>query len=173
MSGYTQDGRFLSIETPLAKDELLLTSINGIEAISSLFQFSLTALSQNTDIKPADLINKSVTFTIHDDVKRVFNGYVSHFSFGEIKNNGLREYQLTIVPWTWFLNQTENRQIFQNKNTKDIVSQIFSDLGFNDFEFKAEGGNPREYCVQYGESDLTFVMRLLAEEGYACFFNHD
>ncbi|NQZ28558.1 MAG: type VI secretion system tip protein VgrG [Colwellia sp.] len=173
MSEYTQDGRFLSIVTPLAKDELLLTSINGIEAISSLFQFSLTALSQNTDIKPEDLIHKSVTFTIHDNEKRVFNGYVSHFSFGEIKNNGLREYQLTIVPWTWFLNQNENRRIFQNKNTKDIVSQVFADLGYNDFDFKAEGGNPREYCVQYGESDLTFVMRLLAEEGYACFFNHD
>ncbi len=173
MSGFTQDGRFLSIATPLAKDELLLTSINGIEAISSLFQFSLTVLSQNTDIKPEDLIHKPVTFTIHDDEKRVFNGYVSHFSFGEIKNSGLREYQLTVVPWTWFLNQTENRRIFQNKNTKDIVSQIFSDLGYNDFDFKAEGGNPREYCVQYGESDLTFVMRLLAEEGYASFFNHD
>ena len=173
MSDYTQDGRFLSIVTPLATDELLLTSINGIETISSLFQFSLTALSQNTDIKPEDLIHKSVTFTINADEKRDFNGYVSHFSFGEIKNSGLREYHLTIVPWTWFLNQNENRRIFQNKNTKDIVSQVFSDLGYNDFDFKAEGGNPREYCVQYGESDLTFVMRLLAEEGYASFFSHD
>jgi len=173
MSDFTQDGRFLSIVTPLAKDELLLTSINGIEAISSLFQFSLTVLSANIEIKPEDLIHKSVTFTIHDDAMRVFNGFVSHFSFGEIKNSGLREYQLTVVPWTWFLNQNENRRIFQNKNTKDIVSQVFSDLGYNDFDFKAEGGSPREYCVQYGESDLTFVMRLLAEEGYASFFSHD
>ncbi len=173
MSQFTQDGRFLSIVTPLAKDELLLTSINGVEAISSLFQFSLTTLSQNTDIKPEALINKSVSFTIHDDEPRVFNGYVSHFSFGEIKNNGLREYHLTVVPWAWFLNQNENRRIFQNKNTKEIVSQVFSDLGYNDFDFKAEGGNPREYCVQYGESDLTFVMRLLAEEGYASFFTHE
>jgi type VI secretion system secreted protein VgrG len=173
MSEFTQDGRFLSIVTPLAKDELLLTSINGIETISSLFQFSLTTLSQNTDIKPEALINKSVTFTIHDDEPRVFNGYVSHFSFGEIKSNGLREYHLTVVPWAWFLNQNENRRIFQNKNTKEIVSQVFSDLGYNDFDFKAEGGNPREYCVQYGESDLTFVMRLLAEEGYASFFTHE
>jgi len=173
MSDFTQDGRFLSIVTPLAKDELLLTSINGIEAISSLFQFSLTVLSQNIEIKPEDLIHKSVTFTINHGDKRVFNGYVSHFSFGEIKNSGLREYQLTVVPWTWFLNQNENRRIFQNKNTKEIVSQVFADLGYNDFDFKAEGGNPREYCVQYGESDLAFVMRLLAEEGYASFFSHD
>lgn len=172
MSDFTQDGRFLSIATPLAKDELLLTSIDGIESISDLFQFNLTALSENVDIKPKELINKSVTVTIHDDKKRFFNGFVNHFTFGEIKNNGLREYQFSIVPWTWFLKKTESRRIFQNKNSKEIISQVFSDLGYNDFDFKAEGGNPREYCVQYGESDFTFVMRLLAEEGYASFFSH-
>ncbi|MCP4324582.1 MAG: type VI secretion system tip protein VgrG [Alteromonadales bacterium] len=173
MSAYTQDERFLSIVTPLAKDELLLTSINGIESISSLFQFSLTALSENTDIEAKALINKSVTFTIHDGIKRVFNGMVSHFSFGEIKHNGLREYHLTVVPWTWFLDRAENRRIFQNKTCKDIVSQVFSDLGYNDFDFKAAPGSAREYCVQYAESDLTFVMRLLAEEGYASYFKHE
>ncbi|PKG37371.1 type VI secretion system Vgr family protein [Psychromonas sp. Urea-02u-13] len=173
MSTYTQDGRFLSIVTSLAKDELLLTSINGIESISSLFQFNLTAMSENTDIEAKQLINKAITFTIHDGINRVFNGVVSHFSFGEIKQNGLREYHFTVVPWTWFLDRTENRRIFQNKTCKDIVSQIFSDLAYNDFDFKAAPGGVREYCVQYGESDLTFVMRLLAEEGYASYFKHE
>jgi type VI secretion system secreted protein VgrG len=173
MSAYTQDNRFLSIVTPLAKDELLLTSINGIESISSLFQFNLTALSENTDMEAKQLINKSVTFTIHDGIKRVFNGIVSHFSFGEIQKSGLREYHLTVVPWAWFLDRTENRRVFQNKTCKDIVSLIFSDLGYNDFDFKAAPGSAREYCVQYAESDLTFVMRLLAEEGYASYFKHE
>ncbi|MDA7746356.1 type VI secretion system tip protein VgrG [Psychromonas sp.] len=173
MSAYTQDGRFLSIVTPLGKDELLLTGINGIESISSLFQFNLVVLSENTDIEAKKIINKTITVTIHNGIKRVFNGVVSHFSFGEIKNNGLREYHLTMVPWTWFLNRNENRRIFQNKNTKEIVSQVFSDLGYSDFDFRAEGGQPREYCVQYGESDLTFIMRLLAEEGYASFYTHE
>lgn len=173
MSAYTQDGRFLSITTPLGKDELLLTDISGIESISSLFEFHLTALSENTDIEAPKLINKSVSFSINNSTPRVFNGIVSHFSYGEIKSNGLREYHLTVVPWTWFLDRNENRRIFQNKNCKDIVSQVFSDLGFSDFDFRAAGGQPREYCVQYGESDYAFVMRLLAEEGYACFYTHE
>ena len=173
MSAYTQEGRFLSIVTPLGKDELLLTGINGIESISSLFQFNLTVLSENTDIDATKLINKTVSVTINNATKRIFHGVISHFSFAEIKNNGLREYHLTMVPWTWFLNRNENRRVFQNKNTKDIITQVFSDLGYSDFDFRAAGGQPREYCVQYGESDLAFVMRLLAEEGYASFYTHE
>ena len=171
MSAYTQDGRFLSIETSLGKDELLLTSINGIESISSLFQFNLTVLSENTDIEATALINKTVSVNIHNGIKRVFHGVVSHFSYGEIKNNGLREYQLTMVPWTWFLNRNENRRIFQNKNTKDIVTQVFSDLGYSDFDFRAAGGQPREYCVQYGESDLAVRHALISGRGLRQFLH--
>src|SRR5690606_18573002 len=53
-----------------------------------------------------------------------------------------------------------------------IVSQIFNDLGFSDFEFRAAGGKKREYCVQHNESDLNFISRLLEEDGIAYFFQH-
>lgn len=173
MSEYTQDNRFFSVETPLGKDELLLTSFEGSEYISKLFQFQLSTLSSNLAINPEELIGKSVTVKIHNDQARVFNGYVSQFSFGESQSSGFREYKLVVVPWFWFLTKTENRRIFQNKNTNDILSQVFSDLGFSDYEFRADGGKLREYCVQYGESDFTFVSRLLEEEGYAYFFTHE
>jgi type VI secretion system secreted protein VgrG len=173
MSQYTQDKRLISIETPLAKDELLLTSIGGREYISDTFSFALTALSTNLAIKPEDLVGKPITVTIQNKIKRKFNGFVSSFSFGEIQANNLREYRLTMVPWLWFLGKTESRRIFQNKNTKTIVSAVFSKLGFNDFEFRAAGGKVREYCVQYGESDLHFVSRLLEEDGIAYFFKHE
>ena len=172
MDKYTQDKRLISIETPLAKDELLLTGFEGNEAVSRPFEFYLTALSTDLAIKPDDLIGKPVTVKIQNKTKRAFHGFVSQFSFGEIQAHNLREYRLTMVPWLWFLSQTESRRIFQNKTTKDIVSQVFSNLGFNDFEFRATGGKPREYCVQYGESDLNFVSRLLEEEGIAYYFKH-
>lgn len=173
MGEFTQDDRFFSVETPLGKDELLLTHLEGSEYISKLFKFELTTLSSNLAIKPEDLIGKQISVKIHNEQSRVFHGYVNQFSFGESQSSGFREYKLTVVPWLWFLTKTENRRIFQSKNTKDIVSQIFADLGFNDFDFRADGGKPREYCVQYAESDFVFVSRLLEEEGYAYFFKHE
>ncbi len=173
MNDFTQDNRLIAVDTPLGKDVLLLTKFDGTESISSSFEFYLTALSLNLDIKPEELIGKQITVKIQNEHGRVFHGVVSQFSFGEITSSSFREYGLVMVPWLWFLTKTENRRIFQNKNTKDIVSQVFADLGFTDFDFRAAGGAPREYCVQYDESDLQFVSRLLEEEGYAYYFAHE
>ncbi len=173
MSDFTQDSRFIAVDTPLGKDVLLLTSFDGAELVSSPFEFHLTALSLNLEIKPEDLIGKQITVKIQNEHGRVFNGLVSKFAFGEITSGSFRKYHLVMVPWFQFLSHTENRRIFQNKNSKDIISQVFSDLGFSDFDFRASGGVSREYCVQYGESDLGFVSRLLEEEGYAYYFIHE
>ena len=174
MGFFAQENRFISIVTPLPKDELLLTSFKGSEHISALFEFDVGVLSTNPAIDPHDLIGEQVTVNILNDQARTFNGYVSQFAFGEVQSNGLRAYNLTVVPWLWFLSKTHNQRIFQNKSVKDIVSQVFAALGFNDYAFNIKGGNtPREYCIQYGESDFHFVSRLLEEEGIAYYFKQE
>jgi len=171
MSELTQDQRLISISTPLAKDELLLTSFEGTEYISDLFEFQIEVLSKNHAIKPEQLIGKTVTITIQNDQKRTFNGYISRFTYGEVKADNLRTYRFTMVPWLWFLSKINNHRIFQETNTKEIITQVFKDLGFNDFNYKATGNaTPREYCVQHNESDLNFVSRLLEEDGIAYYF---
>ncbi len=172
MDQITQEHRLISISSPLKKDELLLTSFEGGEYISRLFEFQIEVLSANVDISPEKLVGEQVTVTLQEDSKRYFTGFVSRFSFGEIKTNKLRQYKFTIVPWLWFLTKTKNQRIFQDKTTKDIVSQIFKDNGFTDFDFIASSGDVREYCVQYGESDFEFISRLLEEEGIAYYFKH-
>ncbi|RDH83863.1 MAG: type VI secretion system tip protein VgrG [endosymbiont of Galathealinum brachiosum] len=171
MSDLTQDSRLISISSPLPKDELLLTSFEGTEYISDLFEFHIEVLSSNHSLKPDQLIGKTVDITIQNDQKRTFNGFISRFTYGEIKSDNLRVYHLTMVPWLWFLSKTNNHRIFQEMSTKDIISQIFRDLGFNDFDYKAAGSSePREYCVQHNESDLNFISRLLEEDGVSYFF---
>ena len=52
--------------------------------------------------------------------------------------------------------------------------QVFSDRGFTDFANRLTGTYPpREYCVQYRETDLNFISRLLEDEGIFYFFEHD
>ena len=174
MSSLSQENRYIAIgDFSLGQDTFLLTGFEGSEHVSDLFEFQITVISENLNVAADSVVGKSTDITIQNDHNRVFNGYISSFSYGEIQINNVREYHMTMVPWLWFLSKTNNHRIFQDKNTKDIVSQIFQDLGFNDFDFRASGGQVREYCVQHNESDLNFVSRLLEEEGIAYFFIHE
>lgn len=173
MDQITQDNRLISLETKLGKDEFLLTAFEGSEYLSNLFEFRLTVLSTNHAVKPEDLIGEEVTVNINTKNKASFHGIINTFTYGDVQGHNMREYRFTMVPWLWFLSKTESRRIFQNKNSKDIITDVFNDLGFKDVDFRAQGGKPREYCVQYGESDLHFVSRLLEEEGIAYYFKHE
>lgn len=173
MGQITQEHRLISIsDFSLGKDTFVITSLSGIEYISGLFEYELELYSDNHQITPEKIVGKSATVTIQNDHRRCFNGYISSFTFGEVGPHNYRRYRMTMVPWLWFLTRTQNCRIFQEKNTKQIVTEVFNSLGFTDFEFKASGGKSREYCVQYHESDFHFVSRLLEEDGIAYYFQH-
>lgn len=178
MGQFSQENRFLSIsQFSFENDTLLLTDISGEDHISDLFRFDLVCLSETLDIDPDDIVGKTCTAKVNDENGRHFHGYIVKFTYGEIVGQGqgatFRKYHMQMVPWLWFLDRTNNHRIFQEKNTKEIVSQIFDDLGFSDYEFKAQGGLAREYCIQHNESDFHFVSRLLEEEGIAYYFKHE
>ncbi len=174
MSQFTQDDHLISItDFSLGKDTFLLTSFQGDEHISKMFNFHIEVLSENHDVLADDIVGKTATVTIQDQQKRKFNGFISQLWQGEAEADNMRRYKMTMVPWLWFLQKTNNHRIFQEKNSKEIISQIFDDLGFSDFQFKATGGEKREYCIQHNESDFDFVSRLLEEEGIAYYFKHE
>jgi type VI secretion system secreted protein VgrG len=170
-----QATRLLGLKSPLGENELLLTGFEGREAISQLFSFQLTMISENVSIAPTDIVGKNVTFSIKlaDDSPRFFNGFVSRFGAGDEDEKGRRVYAAEVVPWLWFLTRTTDCRIFQEMKVGDIIEKIFSDCGFTDFQVKLSGNHPkREYCVQYRETDFNFVSRLLEEEGIFYFFTH-
>ena len=82
MALYTQAGRLISLTSPLGEDKLLLTGFTGNEAISRLFSFHLTTLSEDTAIDFTTIVGQAVTINIlqADDSLRYFNGIVSHFA---------------------------------------------------------------------------------------------
>lgn len=82
-------------------------------------------------------------------------------------------YRLEIKPKMSLLAKTKRSRIFQNKNAKDIISEVCGAMGVS-FEWRTVDSFPeREYCVQYDESDLNFVKRLLEDEGAYFFYDHN
>jgi type VI secretion system secreted protein VgrG len=171
---FVQDTHRLAIKTPLGKNALLLRNLHGSEAVSQLFQFDLELLSEHDSISFSDVVGKNITLKIDDaqGTERHWNGFISRFSQGT-QDGRLTTYYAQVAPWLWFLTRTADCRIFQNLKVPDIIRKIFSDLSFSDFEFRLYGSyQPREYCVQYRETDFNFVSRLMEEEGIYYFFDH-
>ncbi|MEP2639708.1 type VI secretion system tip protein TssI/VgrG [Roseobacter sp.] len=83
-------------------------------------------------------------------------------------------FRAEVRPWVWFLTQTTNCRIFQDKTVIEILREVFGAHGFSDFKDKTKHKfTKRSYCVQYRESDFAFVSRLMEEEGIYHFLQHD
>lgn len=177
MNNYTQSEHLLEFESPLGKDKLILTSVAAYEAISQLFKYQLDLFSSDHNIDPKSIVGKQVSFAIKDTKKnsiRYFSGFVNQFCAKQTQLRGMRKYSAEIVPWLWFLTQTSDCLIFQNKTTKQIIEDIFKQFGFNDYSIAGvtNSASVREYCVQYKETAFNFISRLMEEEGIYYYFEH-
>ena len=146
----------------------------GDEAVSHPFRFQLELLSEDDAIPFDSLVGKQVSVHVQTvDSGRRLNGYISRFSQGG-HDKRFTYYHAEMVPWLWFLTRTADCRIFQGQNSPEIIKKIFHDLNFRDFELRLyRQYRTRDYCVQYRETDLNFVSRLMEEEGIAYFFEHD
>ena len=176
MPAPTQEDRVITIQTPLGDDILLLQHFAGTEALSKPFEYQLDLLSESFAIDFNSIVGQKVcvTLDVGEDAYRYFNGHVSRFvQTGRFAEKYAR-YRAVVVPWLWFLTRTANCRVFQGKTVPDIVKSIFGDHGFADFEYHLTLADypAREYCVQYRESDFSFISRLLEEEGIYYYFRH-
>lgn len=134
-------------------------------------------LSTDHAISAESLIRRNVKLTIapSDGKARSIHGMIAQWRAGPLIGRDLRLYSAQIVPWLWFLGHTSDCRIFQNLNVPDIIEQVFKAYGFSDYQMSvARGDYPKlEYCVQYRESALDFVSRLMEEVGIFYFFRHD
>jgi len=171
---YTQAGRLISLTTPLGDDKLLLTGFTGQEAISRLFHFHLTTLSEDTAIDFTQIVGQSVTInlTLSDETQRPFNAIVSHFVCTG-KEGDMTRYELDVVPKLWMLTRYADCRIYHNKDVTEVVKSVLDERGI-DYQASLTGTyNKLEYCVQYRETDFNFISRLMEQFGIFYFFQHD
>jgi type VI secretion system secreted protein VgrG len=172
---YTQADRFLKASCEgQPPDRLLLEQFTGTERVSGLFTYTVNLLSEENDIDPEPLLGKHLSIEIDTpDGPCWIDGLVRRFVAKGWKDP-LASYQAEVVAWPWFLSLSHDCRVFQNKSVPDIVEEVFKGCGFNDYRLSLTGQyDPREYCVQYRESALNFVSRLLEDEGIFYHFDHE
>lgn len=175
MSAPTQIDRPFRVKTSLGDDALLLDSFVGVERVSDPFRFVLRLLSPDPNVDMQSLLTKPavLTFQLAGDAERHIHGNICRMKLLEVGADAMAAYEAEVVPWFWFLTLFSDCRIFQNMAVPDIVEKVFKDRGFTDFRANLQGTyNPREFCVQYRETDFNFVSRLLEEEGIFYYFEH-
>jgi type VI secretion system secreted protein VgrG len=156
----------------LGDDDLLLVRLQGSEGLSRLFSYHLELYAPLD--KPVDFANvlgkgAAVAIDVPGGEPRLFHGIVSRFAQGG-RNDTFIRYRLEVVPPLWLLTKRTQSRIFQHVSVPDILKTVFDGLKV---AYQIQGTfEPRDYCVQYRESDFAFASRLMEEEGIFYFFRH-
>jgi len=159
---------------PLAPEDLRVVRVHGREALSEPFQLQVEFERRDGEpVALADVIGQEAQLTLRraDGAERIVHGLVGAVSLVEVRA-GRPWYRARVVPRLALLAHKRSSRVFQDESVPDIVQAV---LGEGEVACRlALSGSypPREYCLQYRETDLAFVQRLLEEEGISYFFEH-
>ncbi len=154
-------------------DDVAVIDFTHREALSEPFELTLNIASREGDLEASELLDREATLTVWQDgepLRRV-HGIISEFGRGD-RGHRRTFYSLTLRPALWRTSLRQNSRIFQKVDPLTIINTLLDERGITDVAF-AVSREPleREYCVQYRETDLTFIERLAAEEGL--FYFHE
>jgi len=141
------------------------------DQLSRIPEMRMEFYSTSSAFDPAELLGTRVTLEAENGFK--FSGIcISVEDLGH--QDSIDLFAAEIRPWPWLLSIGSDNRVFQNLTTPEIVKKVFGAMPeTGDMTDKTTGTfEKREYCVQFGESNLDFVNRLLEEEGIYFYFDH-
>jgi len=157
--------------------ELDILGLTAEEALSTPFCYALTFTCTDKALDPAAFLLQDGTLTLQAPVDRGFGvrvmqpvrvvqGIVTRFTKLATSKDESR-YELALQPRLALLSRSHQNAIYQDMSVPQIVEHILRtrhDMRGQDFLFTLMNAYPRrEQVMQYGEDDLTFISRLLAE----------
>ncbi|WP_150911587.1 type VI secretion system Vgr family protein [Marinobacter halotolerans] len=158
----------------LPRDFFTVVGFELTESLSSLFHGRLDLASTFSDVSASDVLEQPVDLVVwqNGEPLRRFTGVINEFARGDSGHRRTR-YEVIIQPPLWRLGLMHNSRIFQTQATDAIVRTLLEERGIIDTTFDLKRPPiEREYCVQHRESDLSFIERLSAEEGWHYRYSH-
>ena len=164
--------RLVDSVTPLG-EALWFRQMTGTEAISELFEYDVTFHSKKTALSAKAMLGKDVTLKIETSAMGVrhFNGICTRFASGAREGEHYI-YTAKLRPWLWIASRRSDCKIFQFKTVPEIIEEVLAPYGFPMDKKLSRTYRCWDYCVQYQETDLNFVMRLMEHEGIYFYFSH-
>lgn len=174
----SQHARLITLAT--AQDSALPQALvaerfSGREGVNELFDFEIDALSTSTDLDLAEFIGEEITLGLlqPDGSRRSWHGLCVDAEWLGA-DGGLARYRLHLQPALALLGLRRDSYIFQDKNARDLITELLADYPQVAFEFDVtQEPAVRPIWTQYRESDLEFLQRVLAAEGLSWRFEHD
>lgn len=159
----------LRLATSLGPDQLLLEAVEGEEHLSAPFRYALTMTAVADDIDAMSLVGTTACVTLlgDDGDERMVHGCLTRVS------QSARHCVADLRPKLWELSLSSDCRIFQAKSVPEIVKLVLQERGVVDIADRLTASYASlDYCVQYNETALDFVSRLLEDAGIAYFFEH-
>ncbi|PHM74051.1 type VI secretion system tip protein TssI/VgrG [Xenorhabdus kozodoii] len=166
---------FTLITENLPEHTFAVVDFSLSEALSTPFRLEATLTGKTSAINFADVLDRNAAFAVHRNgqTERQVTGMVTQFSQLSTGRH-TSHYRITLQPPLWRASLRVNSRIFQNQSVEGIVESLLRENGIRNFDFLLGYKHPpREFCVQYDESDLAFIQRLLADEGIFYYFTFD
>lgn len=146
--------------------------------MSTLPVFRIQALAQDLGLTYDDTMEADASLIVRGDEYEVqHRGIITSFSqVPSWDGEGTSyHYEFIMEPRVKALEYVSQSRIFRDMTPKEIVSAVVSDYLDEGrfFEWRLAGSyQKREFVVQYNESDLAFIQRILEDEGIFYFFDH-
>lgn len=163
--------RLVDVVTPLG-DAMWFRQMSGTEALSELFEYDVTFHSKKSGLSAKAMLGKDVTLMVETNSQGVrhFNGLCTRFASGGREGEHMT-YTAKLRPWLWIASRASDCKIFQRKTVPQIIDEVLEPYGKPKSKL-TKSYRQWEYCVQYEETDLNFVMRLMEHEGIYFYFEH-
>ncbi len=155
------------------------------ENLSEMFGVTMALVSDEL-IPCEDVVRQEGVLTIVNPYKssslfkpgvtpdRYFHGVLRKFRYSGMKGR-FHLYEAQLVPSLWLLSLKQNCRIFQDMKLQDIVAKILEehDITSDQYAFRLKNEDIfNKFNIQYNETDLHFISRLVEKEGIFYFFEH-
>lgn len=171
-----QSGRMLQMESELGPDRLILTSVRGQDAVSRPFVFKIEFATQAEPGAVSSLLGRPLLLTLggnHPEHTRPVHGMVRRLAKLHQTLRGWDVWDADVVPRFAFLAFTGDCRVFQNASVPDILRKVLNEHGVkHEVRSLVASYKALEYCVQYRESTLSFLSRLMEEAGLFYWHEH-